>query len=304
MFNKILQALKEPKYAFQYLIHKGNFKNMSDEKYLKMMFRHRLGYELNLERPQTFNEKLQWLKLNDRNPLYTKMVDKYEVRKYISKTIGEEYLIPLIGVWDKFEDIEFSKLPNQFVLKCTHDSGSVFICTDKSKFNIEEVKIKINKALKRNYYYYAREWPYKNVKPRIICEKFISDKDTTPDDYKVLCFNGKAKLIGVHIDRFGNYCLDNYDREWNKTTIGKDGPMSDKIYEKPKQFENMIKLTEKLAVDISHVRIDWFIIKNKLYFGEITLYEAAGFDHFDNKEDDYFLGSWIKLPDNCSKINF
>lgn len=301
MFNKILQALKEPKYAFQYLIHKGNFKNMSDEKYLKMMFKHMVGYELNLENPKTFNEKLQWLKLYDRNPLYTKLVDKYEVRKYVAEIIGEEYLIPLIGVWDKFEDIDFSKLPNKFVLKCAHDSGSVFICTDKSKFDIEEVKVKINKALKRNYYYLHREWPYKNVKPKIVCEEFISDKDITPDDYKAMCFNGKVKFIGVHIDRFGNHCLDNYDREWNKTTIAKDGQMSDFVYDKPKQFENMIQLSEKLASIMCHVRIDWFIVKDRLYFGEITLYESAGFDHFDNEEDDYLLGSWIKLPSKIDK---
>lgn len=267
-----------------------------DRFYCSWKYKKYFGKKLNLNNPQTFNEKLQWLKLYDRNPLYTNLVDKYKVRKYIAQTIGEEYLIPLIGVWDKFEDIDFSKLPNRFVLKCNHDSGSVLICTDKNKFDIEEAKRKINKALRRNYYYVAREWPYKNVKPRIICEKFISDKDKTPDDYKVLCFNGKAKLIGVNIDRFGNHCEDNYDREWNKTTISKDFPMSNFLYEKPKQFENMIQLSEKFASNMSHVRIDWFIVKDILYFGEITLYEAAGFDHFDNKEDDYLLGSWINLP--------
>ncbi|MCX0371595.1 glycosyl transferase [Clostridium perfringens] len=296
MVNKILQALKDPRYTFQYLIHRGNFRDMSDEKYLKMMFKHRLGYELDLNNPKTFNEKLQWLKLHDRNPFYTQLVDKYEVRRYIAKTIGEEYLIPLIGVWNNFDEIDFSKLPNQFVLKCTHDSGSVFICTDKNEFNIEKARKKINNALKRNYYYHDREWPYKNVKPRIICEKFISDNNSVPADYKVLCFNGKAKLIEMHIDRFGDHKQDFYDEKWNKTQISQEGTRSDYISEKPRDFENMIKLSEKLANNINHVRIDWFVTNNKLYFGEITFFDGSGFYPFDNKEDDYLIGSWISLP--------
>ncbi|MBS6041961.1 MAG: glycosyl transferase [Clostridium baratii] len=297
MVNKVLQALKDPKYTFQYLIHRGDFSNMSDENYLKMMFKHRVGYELDLNNPKTFNEKLQWLKLHDRNSLYTQLVDKYEVRKYIAEAIGEEYLIPLIGVWDNFDDIDFSKLPNKFVLKCTHDSGSVFICTDKSKFDIEKAKTKINNALKRNYYYHDREWPYKNVKPRIICEKFICDNNNSvPADYKVLCFNGKAKLIEMHIDRFGDHKQDFYDEKWNKTQISQEGTMSDYTHEKPKEFEKMIKLSEKLSNNINHVRVDWFVADCKLYFGEMTFFDGSGFYPFDNKEDDYLIGSWLKLP--------
>ncbi|KEI03770.1 ATP-grasp fold amidoligase family protein [Clostridium botulinum] len=299
--KKVLKLIRNPKKIVYVMIKRGFLNWLSDQTILKIQFKYEMGKKLNLKNPKTFNEKLQWLKLYDRNPLYTKLVDKYEVREYIEKEIGKDYLIPLIGVWDKFEDIDFTKLPERFVLKCTHDSGSVFICTDKSKFNIDEVEKKINKALKRNYYYFAREWPYKNVKPRIICEEFISDKEASPDDYKVLCFNGKAKLIGVHIDRYSNHKLDNYDIHWNKTLIGKDGPMSDLVYDKPIEFENMIMLSEKLASEKSHVRIDWFIVDNKLYFGEVTFYEAAGFDHFDNEEDDYLLGSWIKLPKGVRK---
>lgn len=297
--NKIISNLKkiykEPLSIVRYFASKGILNWLPDRPYLNLLFYSKMGTKLDLKNPKTFNEKLQWLKLYDRNPLYTKLVDKYEVRKYIAETIGEEYLIPLIGVWDKFEEIDFSKLPNKFVLKCTHDSGGVVICKDKNNFDIETARKKINKALKRNYYYVHREWPYKNVKPRIICEEFISDKETTPDDYKVLCFNGKAKLIMVHIDRYGNHKLDNYDINWNKTTLAKDGPMSDSVYDKPKQFDNMISLSEILASNMSHARIDWFIVRDKLYFGEITLYEAGGFDNFDNKQDDYILGSWIDL---------
>ncbi|MBO3335130.1 ATP-grasp fold amidoligase family protein [Clostridium perfringens] len=294
--DRIKRVIKNPKKIIPFVASKGILNWMPDEQYLKLMGYGLLGEKLDIKNPKSFNEKLQWLKLYDRKPEYTILVDKYEVRKYISMNIGKEYLIPLIGVWDNVEEIDFAKLPNKFVLKCTHDSGSVFICTDKSKLDIEKLKIKIKKALKRNYYYIGREWPYKNVKPRIVCEEFISDKNSTPDDYKVLCFNGKAKLIGVHIDRFGNHCLDNYDRDWNKTEVAKDGPMSEFVYEKPKEFEKMIELSEKIALNMSHVRVDWFIVNEKLYFGEITFYEAAGFDHFDNKEDNYLLGSWIDLP--------
>lgn len=293
----LIEYLRNPKRFIYFARDRGYFKWMKDEQYLKFMFKVKMGTRLNLTNPQTFNEKLQWLKLNDRKPIYTQLADKYEVRKYISENIGEEYLIPLIGVWSNFDDIDFSVLPEQFVLKCTHDSGSVFICTDKKNFNIEKVKKQINKSLKRNYYSIEREWPYKNIEPRIICEKFISTNNVAPDDYKVLCFNGEARLIGVHIDRFGDYCIDNYDRNWNKTLVGKDGPMSNRLYPKPIEFDKMIGFSEKISSQMAHVRVDWFIVNDKLYFGEITFYEAAGYDHFDNKDDDYLLGSWIDLSD-------
>lgn len=267
-----------------------------DRFYCSWKYKKCFGKRLDLKNPKTFNEKLQWLKLYDRNPIYTNLVDKYEVRKYISKTIGEEYLIPLIGVWDRFEEIDFSKLPDQFVLKCTHDSGSVFICTDKSKFNIEDAKLKINTALKRNFYYVAREWVYKNIKPRIICEKFISDNEITPDDYKVLCFNGKAKLVEIHIDRFGNHKQDFYDENWSKKDISQGDTISDFTYDKPRLLENMLKLSEKLSAEMYHVRIDWFIVRDELYFGEITFFDGAGFVPFDKECHDLLLGSWIKLP--------
>lgn len=292
---KIKRIINNPFIIISYLGCKGLLNWIPDKPYLKMVFKANVNMKLDLKNPKTFNEKLQWLKLNDRKSEYTKLVDKYEVRNYIEKTIGKEYLIPLIGIWDKFDDIDFDKLPNKFVLKCTHDSGSVFICTNKSTFNIKEVKKKINKALKKNYFYVAREWPYKNVKPRIICEKFIEGKNTTPDDYKFLCFNGKVKLIEVHIDRFENHKQDFYDENWNKTSISQDGTTSTYIKEKPKQFEEMIKLSEKIAKNKYHVRVDWFISGEKIYFGEITFYDGAGFDAFDNLDDDYLIGSWIDI---------
>ena len=289
--------LRSPRKLIKGLGTLGWFNWLPDKPYLKLVYWGETSKKLNLDAPVTYNEKLQWLKLYDRKPEYIKYADKYTVRSYISETIGEQYLIPLLGVYDSVEEINWDSLPNQFVLKCTHGSGCNIICTDKDKLKIEVSKIKLNKWMKRNWYWFGREWPYKNIKPRIICETFISETDNTPDDYKVLCFNGKAKLVGVHIDRYGNHKLDNYDRQWEKTTIARDGPMSNFVYEKPKQFEKMIQLSELLASNMNHVRIDWFIVRDKLYFGEITLYEASGFDHFDNKEDDYLLGSWIDLKE-------
>jgi hypothetical protein len=293
----MVRYIKNPLKIIRAMGTKGILNWLPDKPYLKLVYWGETGKKLNLDAPVTYNEKLQWLKLYDRKPEYIKYADKYAVRSYVSKTIGEKHLIPLLGVYNNVEEIDWDSLPNQFVLKCTHGSGCNIICTDKDKLKIEVSKIKLNKWIKRNWYWFGREWPYKNIKPRIICETFISKTDNTPDDYKVLCFNGKAKLIGVHIDRYGNHKLDNYDRQWKKTTIAKDGPMSNFVYEKPKQFEKMIQLSELLASSMRHVRIDWFIVRDKLYFGEITLYEASGFDHFDNKEDDYLLGSWIDLKE-------
>lgn len=295
-FNKLLIILKNPKKIVRVLGDKKFFNWLPDRLYLKLVYWAETGKKLNLKNPQTFNEKLQWLKLYDRNPLYIKLVDKYEVRKYIAETIGKEYLIPLIGVYNNVEEIDWESLPNQFVLKCTHGSGANIICSDKSKLDIEDAKKKLKKWMKKNWFWFGREWPYKNVKPRIICEKFISDKGYTPDDYKVLCFNGKARLIEVHIDRYTMHKQDFYDIHWNKTNISQGGTNSNLIYEKPKCLKEMINLSEKLASDMFHVRIDWYIVKGKLYFGEITFYDGSGFTTFDKDDDDYLLGSWLKLP--------
>ncbi len=194
MIKKLIKAIKNPKLIVFYILNFKIFRLIPDELYLKIYYWLRINKKLNLDNPKTFNEKLQWLKLYDRNPAYVNLVDKYEVRKYIAEVIGKEYLIPLIGVWDKFEDINFSKLPNQFVLKCTHDSGGIVICTDKSKLEFEVARKKINNSLNRNYFYHAREWPYKDIKPRIICEEYmVNGSGKELKDYKFMCFNGEVK---------------------------------------------------------------------------------------------------------------
>lgn len=269
---------------------------LPDRIYLKLAYRGMIGKKLNLDNPVTYNEKLQWLKINDRNPEYSMQVDKYEVQQHIRETIGGQYLIPLLGLYNSVEEIDWDSLPDRFVLKCTHGSGTNIICADKEKLDMEEAKAKLNRWMKRSWYWFGREWPYKNIKPRIICQEFISDTGKTPDDYKVLCFNGKAKFIEVHMDRFSDHRQDLYDEEWNKVSIIQGMMPSEFVYGKPACFHEMMRLSEKLAADMYHVRIDWFVVNDRLYFGEITFYDGAGFYAFDNEEDDRMMGSLIHLP--------
>ena len=272
--------------------------NIPDEKYLKIIYKSILKKDLNLENPKTFNEKLQWLKLNNRNPEYTKMVDKYEAKKYVANIIGEEHIIPIIGVWDKFEDIDFKGLPNQFVLKCTHDTGGLIICKDKEKINLKEVKKKINKSLKRNFYYYGREWPYKNVKPRIIAEKYMVDESGVElKDYKIFCFDGKAKFILVDFGRFSDHYRNIYDLDWNLLDLKIKFPINaEHQIEKPVNLNEMIELAEKLSKNIPHVRVDFYNVRGKIYFGELTFFHGSGFTKIEPEEWDEKIGEYIKLP--------
>ena len=273
---------------------------LPDSLYLRVLYFHIFKKTLNLKYPKTFNEKLQWLKLYDRNPIYTKMVDKYEVRKYIKNIIGEEYLIPLIGVWDDVNDIDFDLLPNQFVLKCTHDSGSVYICNDKKNFDIDKVKQDINKHLKKNFYYVGREWPYKNVKPRIICEKYMIDLKTGElRDYKVFNFNGKSKYVQVDCNRFTKHTKNIYNTKWEFQDF-EFNYKNDKtiIIEKPKLLDEMIKISELLSKNITFLRTDFYIVNNKLYIGELTFFPASGFGKFYPDSIDYELGTYLNLNES------
>src|SRR5699024_8931705 len=279
-----------------YLGGRGLLKWLPDDIYLKAIYRARMHKKLNLKNPITFNEKLQWLKINDRKPEYTQMVDKYEVRKYIEAQIGEEYLIPLLGVYDTFEEIDFDKLPNQFVLKCTHDSGGLVICKDKSTLNIEEAKEKINKSMNRNYYYNYREWPYKNVKPRIVCEQYMVDESGYElKDYKIFCFNGVPKMLYIVRDREMNTSADFFDTEFKHIPVKQIHENTTQNTKKPKALDKMLELSEKLSKGIRHIRVDFYEIDGKIYFGELTFYHLSGFEEFTpNKYDDIF-GNWLKL---------
>ena len=290
MIKKILIILSN-KYFFNYL---------SDKIYLKLKYKMLMKKELDLDNPKTFNEKLQWLKLYDRNPEYTKMVDKYDVKEYVSKIIGEEYVIPTIGVYEKFDNIDFAKLPNQFVMKCTHDSGGIIICKDKKKLDINLARKKINKSLRNNYYYKHREWPYKNVKPRIIIENYLDDgKNSQLNDYKIMCFNGKAKCSFVCSERDNKdlgLAVTFFDLDWNRMPFERHYRSSDKVILKPKNYNKMIELSEKLSENIPFVRVDWYEINGKLYFGELTFFPGAGFEEFTPEEWDYKIGDMLELP--------
>ncbi len=271
---------------------------MSDESYLKFIFFCRMGKKLNLTNPQTFNEKLQWLKLYDRKPIYTTMVDKYEAKKYVADIIGEEYIIPTLGVWDRFDDIDFDMLPQQFVLKTTHDSGGVVICIDKENFDVGKAKKKINASLKRDYYLSGREWPYKNVKPRIIAEKYMEDESEYElKDYKVFNFNGKAKIIQVDFNRFVKHMKNLYSTQWDFINASINYPSQpEHQIPKPEKLEEMLELAEKLSASISFLRTDFYSIGDKLYFGELTFFPGSGFMSFDPEELGLELGSYIQLP--------
>lgn len=270
---------------------------LSDEVLIKKMFKVRMGYSLNLDNPKTFNEKLQWLKLNDRKDYYTNLVDKYEAKKHVAKLIGKEYIIPTLGIYDNFNDIDFTKLPDQFVIKCTHDSGGLAVIKDKKKMDIKKVKKKINKSLKRNFYYNYREWPYKNVKPRIIVEQYMEDCDAGElVDYKIMCFNGKAKMIFTCTERFGDGLkVTFFDLDWNKLPFTRHYPTSNKIIKKPKNLNKMIRFSEELSSGIPFVRMDWYEINGKLYFGEYTFFPGSGYEEFDPQSWDKKIGDWINL---------
>ena len=299
MNPKINKALRNPYYACELILNQlAPF--VSDEHFVKWKYYLNFHKKLDLENPQTFNEKLQWLKLYDRHEEYTKMVDKYEAKKYVASILGEKYIIPTIGVYNAFEEIDISSLPKQFVIKCTHNSGGLYICKDKDTFDFSKVGKQIKKWLAKNPFWGNREYPYKNVKPRIIIEKYMEQEDgESLRDYKVLCFHGTAKLIELH--RFRNtekQTQDFYDRDWNKLTISQSADfngVSDVVFPKPNNLSLMLELSEKLTKDMIHCRVDWYSIAGKLYFGELTFFDGSGLDGFDNEEDDYLLGSWIHI---------
>jgi len=292
--NTLFMIIKKPRKIIKLLGDKRFFDWIPDKQYLKLVYWGETGKKLNIKAPNTFNEKLQWLKLYDRKSEYNIYVNKHAVRSFIAETIGEKYLIPLIDVYNSVEEIDWDVLPNKFVLKCTHGSGSNIICSDKDKFEIEEAKKKLKKWMNKNWYWFGREWPYKNIKPRIISEKYLQGNIT---DYKFMCFHGEPKLIQIHRNRGSkDRTLDFYDIDWNKTEIRRKMPTAKELIPKPDNLEEMLEVARKLSKNEVHCRIDLYEVKGKVYFGEKTLYTASGFSEFAKEKYDELLGSWIKLP--------
>jgi hypothetical protein len=254
----------------------------------------------NLRNPQTFNEKLLWLKIYDHNPDYIPLVDKYEVKRIIGKKIGEGHIIPTLGIWDSVDAIGFDSLPNQFVLKCTHDSGSALICKDKSIFDVVAAQGKLSSHLKRNFYYYGYEWPYKYVKPRIIAEKYLQDKSGELRDYKFFCFSGKVKLFKIDFDRFLKHRANYYDAASKQILPFGEvvcPPDYGKTLEMPEGLDQMIDLAGKLSTGYPFLRVDFYSVDSCIYFGELTFFPASGIGRFTSEEWDYKMGSWIELPE-------
>lgn len=273
-------------------------KFIDDQTYLKIKYRLIFGKKLNLQNPKSFNEKLQWLKLYDRKNIYTKMVNKYEVKQYVSNLIGEEYIIPTLGIYEKGEKIDYSVLPNQFVIKPTNTSGNVFICKDKNNTNLKKIGRIIKKWNKRQYYYFQREWPYKNLRPQIIIEQYMEDSNKKDlMDYKIFCFNGKPKLILVCSNRNGiNKNTDFFDINWNLLPFTRKNHCNNfKGIEKPQKLTEMIKIAEKLSKEIPFIRVDLYEINGKVFFGELTFYPSGGFEGFEPEEYDIILGEMLEL---------
>lgn len=301
-FKKLKRYLRDPYFALGCdLIHKHpNW--MSDEFFLRTQWRFFMGTKLNLKNPKTFNEKLQWLKIHDHNPLYTTLVDKLLVKEWIAAKIGSQYVIPTLAVWESAEDIDISKLPDQFVLKCNHDSGSVVICKEKSSFDLDAARKKLAEALKRNWYDEYREWAYKNVKPCVFAEAYMEDRDLGEiPDYKIFTFSGEPKIIQVDFDRFKAHKRNLYDTAWNYIEAKIQFPNDpNTTIDKPKALQELLELSKKISKGITHVRTDFYIINEKIYFGEMTFYHGAGYEQFSPRELGEYFGNYIQLSDNQS----
>ena len=258
-----------------------------------------MGKYPDLKNPKTFNEKLQWLKLHDRKPEFSDMVDKYEVKKIIARRLGEEYLIPTLGVWDRVEEIDFDSLPEQFVLKCTHDSGGSVICKDKKSLDREHAKEVLRRSMSRNYYWHGREWAYKNVRPRIIAEQYMVDESGVElKDYKIFNFNGTPKLFQVDFNRFVKHTKNIYDTDWNYQNVAINYPTDPNVkIEKPACLEEMLSIAAKLSAGFPFLRTDFYVINGKVYFGELTFFPGSGFMKITPESFDLEMGSWISLPE-------
>lgn len=296
--RKFLTLLKKPQTILIKLLYLAA-PILDDSLYLKLIFRLKVGYRLNLKNPRNFNEKLQWLKLNYRNPNLPMMVDKYEAKIYVGSRIGEEHIIPTLGVWLRFDEIDFDKLPDQFVLKTTHDQGGVVICNNKQEFDVAKAKAKLEKHLKRDLSILSREWPYRKVTPKIIAEKYMVDETTKElRDYKFFCFNGKPELLYIASNRQNKsegVKFDYFDLEFRRLDISQAYARNQSVLNKPVTFDKMIQFSRILSENLPHVRVDFYEINNQLYFGELTFFHHSGLVPFQPKAWDRKLGDLINL---------
>ena len=298
--KSIVRYLTDSRYRFLVNVTAGHYEDMPDEEYLRRKYYAKMGIKLNLDPPRTYNEKLNWLKLHYRDERMPVLADKYRVREFVKETIGEEYLVPVYGMWESFDDIDFDALPDQFVLKCNHDSGGLSICKDKAHFDKDKARAKIEKSLKRNYFYIGREWQYKEIKPCIIAEKYMEDEKTKElRDYKFFCFDGELKAMFIATKRQSKEptTFDFFDTEFNWLDVRQGHPNAVPRPEKPENFELMKELAVKMARDLLHVRVDFYEVNGKVYFSEMTFFHFDGTTPFRPHEWDYKFGEWLKLPE-------
>lgn len=288
------KLLKTPVKLIPPLAKYGLLNWLPDKTYLKLLYKGRMGIALNLDNPTTFNEKLQWLKLNDRQEKYISWVDKIQAKSNAREILGEEYVVPLISVWERAEDIDFENLPDRCVLKCNHDQGSAVVFL-RGQSDTKAIVKHFKKCLKRNAYAATREWPYKKIQPQILCEEYVADEIV---DYKIFCFNGKPKFVNIGQKDLETHisCVSFLDFDWNYMPFQRsDFPPVRKLPGKPKCFERMLEVSEKLAKGTRFVRIDLFCADDKIYFSEFTLYPTSGLIMFDPKAGDEQMGSWLNL---------
>ncbi len=274
---------------------------LSDKTYTKVLYRLRMHNSLDLDNPHSFTEKIQWLKLYDHNPFYTTLVDKYEVKKWVSGIIGSKYVITTIGVWDSVDFIDFDTLPKQFVLKTTFGGGSdgVFICKNREAVDFSIVKNRLLESMKTNPYHRLREWPYKNVPRRIIAEQYLDDNSGDLADYKFYCFGGIPKILLLATNRYSAHNFDYFDMDYNKLPItsAMGGNNPNLSVDKPACFDEMKEIARKLSEGLPHVRVDLYYCNCQVYFGEMTLYDSSGFDNLNSEEWNSRMGEWINLPE-------
>lgn len=269
-----------------------------DETYLRIVYRIKTGEALNLNNPQTYTEKLQWLKLHDRQSVYSTMVDKYEVKEYITRLIGPGHVVPTLGVWKNFDEIDFKSLPQAFVLKCTHDSGGLVICRDKDRLDREKARKIIEKSLKTNFYWVGREWPYKNVEPRIIAERYLSSEgEECLTDYKFFCFDGEPQIIYISKDKAEDPRTDFFDVNGNVLPIRMRDRNSDEPPQIPVQFDEMKEIARKLSYGLKHLRVDFYLLDGTIYVGELTFYHNGGFSLVRPQEWNKKIGQMINIDD-------
>ena len=274
---------------------------LPDKMYLRLFYRATTGRCIDFKDPKGYCEKLQWLKVNDRRPEYTKLVDKLAVRDHIDEVLGEGYMFPLLGKWKSFDEIDFSTLPEQFVIKCNHDSGSTKVIKNKSQLTekaIKEMRKFYTKRLKRDFFHAGREYPYKGIEPYIIAEQLMIDEnepDKSIEDYKFFCFNGEPKLMFVATDRSTACKFDFFDMDFNHLDIFNIHENTEKTILKPAKFEEMKEIAKKLSQGMRHVRIDLYELNGKIYFGEYTFFHGGGFQLFHPDEWERKLGDWIDI---------